>query len=135
MTIEIGDKFRVLQDNIWGSLNRGDEVGIRYLDADGDGWFTLPNGDRDHVSLHRINLGWVEKVEEEDVVNHPNHYTKFGAEVIEIAGYLNFPRGNAVKYIARAGSKDPDKELEDLRKAKWYLEWEINRLEAQNGDA
>lgn len=44
---------------------------------------------------------------------------------------LNFHRGNAVKYISRAGKKDPTKEIEDLKKAVWYLDREINRLEKE----
>ena len=66
-----------------------------------------------------------------DVVNHPNHYAEGwsnGAEVIDITENLNFNRGNAVKYIARAGKKDSAKELEDLRKAEWYLSREIERF-------
>ena len=42
---------------------------------------------------------------------------------------LNFHRGNAVKYIARAGKKNPEKEVEDLKKAAWYINREIERLE------
>lgn len=64
-----------------------------------------------------------------DAVNHPAHYTRFPVEVIEITEHLNFCRGNAVKYIARAGAKDPSKEIEDLKKAAWYLDREIARLE------
>ncbi|QNE90271.1 DUF3310 domain-containing protein [Corynebacterium incognita] len=74
---------------------------------------------------------WVLEVSvKPDPVNNPSHYTGFsnGAEVIDITENLNFCRGNAVKYIARAGQKDPAKELEDLRKARWYIEREINRL-------
>lgn len=65
-----------------------------------------------------------------DVVNHPSHYTYGKIEVIEVieAWGLNFHRGNAVKYIARAGKKNPEKEIEDLQKAKWYIEREIKRL-------
>lgn len=65
-----------------------------------------------------------------DPVNHPSHYGGFsnGAEVIDITECLNFNRGNAVKYITRAGAKDPDKEIEDLEKARWYLNREIKRL-------
>lgn len=65
-----------------------------------------------------------------DTVNHPSHYTSgFGGhEVIEITEWLNFNRGNAVKYICRAGVKDPDKEVEDLEKARWYLTREIARV-------
>lgn len=65
-----------------------------------------------------------------DNVNHPAHYTAYqGIEVIQLTEQMNFNRGNAVKYIARAGLKDPDKEVEDLRKAVWYLEREIARIE------
>lgn len=64
----------------------------------------------------------------------PKHYQGFsnGAEVIDIAENLNFNRGNAIKYAARAGSKDPAKEIEDLEKARWYLSREIDRLTAQS---
>lgn len=70
-----------------------------------------------------------------DVVNHPSHYTDGKIEVIDFIEDkgLNFHRGNAVKYIARAGKKDPEKEIEDLKKAKWYLEREIERLKRGNG--
>lgn len=60
----------------------------------------------------------------------PNHYQGFsnGAEVIDITENLNFNRGNAVKYLVRAGRKDPTKTLEDLNKARFYVEREIERL-------
>lgn len=65
-----------------------------------------------------------------DMVNHPPHYTGFsnGAEVIDIIENLPHNRGAAIKYLARAGSKDPEKLLEDLRKAEWYVKREIARL-------
>lgn len=65
-----------------------------------------------------------------DMVNHPSHYTGFsnGAEVIDITENLNFNRGNAIKYLARAGHKDSASELEDLMKARWYVNREIARL-------
>lgn len=66
-----------------------------------------------------------------DVVNHPEHYTRYGIEVIEITEHLNFNRGNTVKYVARAGLKNGGNELEDLKKARWYLEREIGRIEAK----
>lgn len=44
---------------------------------------------------------------------------------------MNFNRGNAVKYIARAGLKDPNKEIEDLEKAAFYIQDEIKRLREQ----
>lgn len=66
-----------------------------------------------------------------DVINHPSHYAEGwsnGAEIIDITENLNFNRGNAVKYIARAGKKDPAKELEDLQKAEFYIKREIDRV-------
>lgn len=70
-------------------------------------------------------------------VDHPQHYG--GAdnvyEAIKVirAWSLGFSLGNAVKYIARAGKKDPAKYLEDLKKARWYLDEEIRILERADG--
>lgn len=71
-----------------------------------------------------------------DNVNHPQHYggkdNPFEAiKVIEAWG-LNFNIGNTVKYLSRAGKKDQTKFLEDLKKAKWYLEREIENVEKKN---
>lgn len=68
-------------------------------------------------------------LEKNDPVNHPAHYTRFDAEVIEITRHLDFDSGNAIKYIARAGFKDVTKELEDLKKAEWYLNDRIKMVE------
>ena len=64
-------------------------------------------------------------------VDHPDHYLKdSGHEVIDVidAWKLNFNLGNAIKYIARAGRKDPNKTKEDLSKAIWYIQNQINNL-------
>lgn len=63
-----------------------------------------------------------------DNVNHPKHYTEHpsGVECIQVTEHMNFCIGNAVKYLWRAGLKHDDS-LEDLRKARWYIEREINR--------
>lgn len=65
-------------------------------------------------------------------VNHPAHYQFGGIEVIDAVeawGFgEGFNRGNAIKYIARAGRKNQGTEIEDLEKAKWYIEREIERL-------
>ena len=68
-----------------------------------------------------------------DAVNSPSHYTDGKIEVIDFIEDkgLNFHRGNAIKYIARAGKKNPQKEVEDLQKAVWYLNREIMRLTKQ----
>lgn len=64
-------------------------------------------------------------------VNHPNHYGGEGSpyEAIKVieAWDLNFRLGNAVKYIARAGKKGAAKQ--DLKKAVWYLQREIDKLQ------
>jgi Protein of unknwon function (DUF3310) len=63
-----------------------------------------------------------------DNVNHPKHYNSHpsGVECIEITEHMNFCLGNAVKYIWRASLKG--KEVEDLRKARWYIDREISRI-------
>lgn len=73
-------------------------------------------------------------------VNHPSHYVlPNGLEALDIARYLDFNLGNAVKYIVRAGKKQEegisvdDKKLEDLRKAVFYLNDEIKMLEDKSG--
>jgi len=71
------------------------------------------------------------KKKERSSVNHPDHYMKTsGHEVIDVidAWRLDFNLGNAVKYIGRAGKKNPDKAVEDLEKAVWYITHEINSL-------
>lgn len=64
-----------------------------------------------------------------ETVNHPNHYNIGGIEVIDFieSWDLKFSLGNAIKYIARAPYKN--NELEDLKKARWYIDREIQRLE------
>lgn len=63
-----------------------------------------------------------------DSINNPSHYKRGGIECIQVTEGMSFCRGNAVKYLWRAGLKDPAKEIEDLEKAKWYIEREIQRL-------
>jgi hypothetical protein len=64
-----------------------------------------------------------------DVVNHPPHYTSHpsGVECITVTEHMGFNLGNAVKYIWRADLKNDA--LEDLRKAVWYVQREIERRE------
>lgn len=66
-----------------------------------------------------------------DPVNHPSHYASGKIEVIDaIEDWgLDFSCGNAVKYVARAGKKDKSKEIEDLKKAIWYINRKIKTLE------
>lgn len=70
-----------------------------------------------------------------DVVNHPPHYNRFPVEVINITEQLDFNRGNAVKYLARAGFKEGVDEMEDLSKAAWYVNRAIEKLtKERDGD-
>lgn len=64
-----------------------------------------------------------------DPVNHPDHYTNHpsGVECIDITEHYNFNLGNCIKYVWRAGLKT-ESPLEDLQKARWYLDREIKRL-------
>ena len=69
-----------------------------------------------------------------DPVANPAHYTSSlsGVECIDVAEHLNFCRGNALKYLWRAGLKGD--EIEDLKKAAWYIAREIQRLELEKAN-
>lgn len=69
------------------------------------------------------NVNAVDISKKNDAVNHPSHYTDGKYEVIDFIEQWGLPYhlGNAVKYICRAGKKDPDKYVEDLEKALWYI--------------
>jgi hypothetical protein len=76
--------------------------------------------------------GWQVKRE---AIDHPDHYggdTTYEAIKVIEAWDLGFCLGNTVKYIARAGRKDPAKIIEDLRKAAWYLNREIQSLSSND---
>lgn len=66
-----------------------------------------------------------------DSVEHPSHYTSHpsGIECIDITKHHNFCIGNVIKYCWRAGLKDVSPKIEDLKKARKYLEFEIKRIE------
>ena len=72
-----------------------------------------------------------------DNVNHPKHYTSHpsGVECIEITEHYGFCVGNAIKYLWRAGLKkdgtldDIDKEIEDVKKAAWYVQRHLENLQ------
>jgi hypothetical protein len=70
-----------------------------------------------------------------EAVNHPPHYgggdNPYEAIKVIEAWELDFCLGNTVKYISRAGRKDKNREIEDLRKAQWYLERRIQQLQKE----
>lgn len=77
-----------------------------------------------------VTYNTLSKALEEDAVNAPSHYKDGGIETIDFidAKKLSYCLGNAVKYISRAGKKNPAKHTEDLKKAIWYIEREISKL-------
>lgn len=78
-----------------------------------------------------LGICLVRSINRTNAVEHPSHYggKDDPYEVIKVieAWGLGFTLGNTVKYIARVGKKDPDKILEDLKKARWYLDREIEK--------
>jgi len=72
-------------------------------------------------------------------VNHPAHYggrsNPYEAIKVIEAWELDFCLGNTVKYISRAGKKEPDKVIQDLEKAEWYLKRRIQQLKKEADSA
>ena len=75
------------------------------------------------------NTKWSELVTKNDPVNHPPHYTSHpsGVECIQITEHMGLNLGNAIKYIWRAGLKKDNSNIQDLKKAIWYLQREIEK--------
>lgn len=104
------------------------------LDTDGEAWspHTCPWGNQ-HVKWVKCEGEWVKcevKPENYDSVNRPSHYTEGRKyEPIDVIEdwELDFCLGNALKYISRAGRKED--EIEDLKKAQWYIKRKIKQLE------
>lgn len=69
--------------------------------------------------------------EEYEAISHPPHYVATGIEAIDVIEEwdLGFHLGNVVKYISRMGRKPGSSELEDLKKAEWYISRLVKRLE------
>ncbi len=85
----------------------------------------------EHISMPAVDTtSYKLGVEKQEAVNHPKHYNEHpsGIECITIVRWMNFNLGNAVKYIWRVGLKS-DNPIQDLRKAIWYLEDEIKKLQ------
>ena len=77
------------------------------------------------------SLSLKKKEAAQDPVNHPSHYTSdpSGIECIQIVRHRN-----AIKYLWRAGLKDGNSDIQDLQKAVWYIQDEIERLQTQKGN-
>ena len=103
----------------------------------------LKGNNDEHINLNDFDTNWDFYFElvvtPIDNVNHPPHYQwlkdKCGIEVIDIIRHLDFDCGNIVKYTLRHGYKDEkgmsktEKAIEDLKKARWYLDDKIKMLE------
>ncbi|WP_207935698.1 DUF3310 domain-containing protein [Actinomadura sp. KC216] len=128
---EIGHIYRDRMGDEWKVVN---DLEFVMWDPDGQKWYenspcTISSVERFWSPLVLIG----EVPENHDPINSPRHYAdgwSNGAEVIDIAEHLTFNRGAAVKYLARAGRKDPETELEDLKKAQWFVNREVALLEA-----
>ena len=81
------------------------------------------------VTVVTSNPNIISALKAADMVTHPTHYTSHpsGVECIAVTKHMNFCLGNAIKYIWRAGQKGDY--IEDLRKAKQYIEFEMERIE------
>ena len=79
-------------------------------------------------SIHRVDVAQIVK----EAVRHPNHYCWHPTcECIEVTQHFNFNLGNVIKYVWRAGAPVPKESvIQDLQKAKQYIDFELKRLGA-----
>ncbi|MFE2075214.1 DUF3310 domain-containing protein [Streptomyces misionensis] len=136
MKYQAGDKVRILRGP-WRGI-RGEvyaagsyvtapyEYGVKFS-YEGDVTYRAFNGNELAPDLAPVGSSEPEP----DNVHHPSHYTWLpnGVEVIDITENLTNNLGNVVKYVLRAGRKSQKTHLEDLQKAAWYLQREINRVQ------
>lgn len=130
---KLGDRVKNKLSGHYGTIVEGSSYGNIVVMYDG-GVLTCT-----YVRYSRSPEDYIELVNaplepKSDVIAHPKHYNQGKIEVIEFIEdkKLNYHKGNAIKYISRAGIKNKDKEIEDLRKAIWYLQREIEQLIAKN---
>lgn len=92
------------------------------------------NLDRSAVELGKaIREGIQKQIDGDKNVNHPSHYCDGKIEVIDFIEdkKLGYHLGNVIKYVSRAGKKDAGRTIEDLKKARWYLDRYIEKLEGR----
>lgn len=142
--IKKGDAFVCIETVIMNE--NPNDIGYdkgRIYYSEKDGCITDNQGFKGHTWNSEAYRYFVKLVDREIVhnerVEHPSHYTWLrelcGIEVIDITRHLNFNLGNVIKYVLRSGRKAEqgisvdDKAVEDLKKARFYLDDEIKRLE------
>lgn len=108
-------------------INSSEKAKIILAKYDGCCEFNEMSDDELATPFNISNIGFIGG----DPINHPAHYNDGKIEVIDYIEdkKLGFCLGNAVKYISRAGKKDSSKEVEDLKKAAWYIERRIKELQ------
>ena len=89
---------------------------------------------KDNTATHdvgMVDIDWCRGTQSPDMVNHPPHYTSHpsGVEQIQVSQFMSFCLGNVIKYIFRADLKN--NALEDLKKAQFYLNREIELRESK----
>ncbi|WP_303104126.1 DUF3310 domain-containing protein [uncultured Mitsuokella sp.] len=150
MSFEVGDRVRVVQQPktlidrpapvLYKYIGRPGEVtervsdwiyAVKFDDMEDD--LLLADTDLEPAGNGDAEREDTDKMEDQnnDVIEHPSHYTQ-GIECMDYieSHKLNYARGNIIKYVTRAGLKDASKEVEDLEKARWYLDREIERVKA-----
>lgn len=139
--LEVGKEYKCLKDFEMDSGRIAYKKGKVYK-CEAEDSLTDEQGTKAHSGMNYYQHEYFEEVFKNDVVNHPSHYTWLkdlcGIEVIDITRHMNFNLGNAIKYILRAGRKpiaSEDKSdfyagmIQDLKKAAWYINDEIERLQ------
>ena len=129
----IGDEI-LFEGKAYRIANRIDEIDDRYIIHDKT--YGLYCGvPREEIESHAKPIKEQKNAPNgsTDAVNHPSYY-QGKIEVIDFIDdkNLGFNLGNCVKYISRAGKKNPEKFLEDLEKARWYLNREISRIKKES---
>ena len=137
---KVGDKVRTV-GKAWGRYagkegfvtDRVTVSGQQFMRLDGSDIDWAFDSIRSAELVEAANVAQGEADEASDAIN-PAHYQGFsnGAQVVDITEHLSFCAGNAIKYLARAGKKDPAKHVEDLEKAAWFVQREIQRVKAGN---
>lgn len=125
---KIGDVVKLINDQSCSSNKIGDIGNIIDIDNDIYKVEVTTNKWNNRNWSYEVDLELYE--EPKEVINHPKHYNGDSLyETIKVidAWQLNFNLGNCIKYISRADKKDSI--IQDLKKAKWYLEREITKLE------
>lgn len=115
---------------VWGVRHHGLQI---IEEADLTVRLMQDNGEIERDALETAKWTLEDKrVLKANAVDHPSYY-QGKIEVIDFIEdkHLGFNLGNCVKYISRAGKKNPDKLIEDLKKARWYLDREIARIEKE----